>query len=293
MKNVGKFTLSLIQNKVTRDKDWNIKRASELLEKAYEVYKPDILALPELFNTPLINDSSDDLQYAEFLQDSKTLKMLSEFCKKKNVYLIGGSIPIKDEVKKNVIYNTCVCFDNKGEKKAIYRKIHLWDVDIPGSITYKESDTYSPGGLNDLLTTFDTPFARFGIGICYDVRFAELAYLLKSKKDIDVMVYPSAFPIVTGLIHWDILRRARAVDNQVWVAMISPSRNYEDKSYFQCYGSSSIINPFGEVTNEISYDEGIITSEIDLNLINQASTQIPIWKQKRNDLYELKCKKNI
>lgn len=287
----GKFRISLIQNRVIRDKDWNIKRAQELLETAYSVYKPDVLALPELFNTPLINGSSDELQFAEYLEDSVTLRMLSEFSKSRNVHLIGGSIPIKDFINSNVICNTCVCFDNLGNRKAIYRKLHLWDVDIPNSITYKESDTYKPGGFDDLLTTFDTPFAKFGIGICYDIRFPELAYLLKSKRDMDMMIYPSAFPIVTGLTHWDILRRARALDNQVWVAMISPSRNYNDSNYFQCYGYSSIVNPFGVVVNETSFDEGIITSEIDLDINKQANDQIPIWKQKRYELYEVTCKK--
>lgn len=288
----GKFVMSLIQNKVTRDKDWNLKRVGELLEYTYSTYKPDVIALPESFNTPLLVGGSDKLIYAEYLEDSRTLSILSDFAKKKGVHIIGGSLPIKDSLDIKKIYNTCVCFDDKGEAKAVYRKIHLFDVNIPGKICHKESDKITPGDVSDLLTVFETPFARFGIAICYDIRFIELAYLLKLKKNIDMLVYPSAFPVVTGTIHWDLLMRTRAMDNQIWTTMISPSRNFEDQTYFQCYGYSSFVNPYGVIINRIGYEEGVVTSEVDLSLNESISNEIPIWKQKRFDLYELTCSKN-
>lgn len=283
--------MSLIQNKIKLDKDWNLKRAQELLESTYQLYKPDIIALPESFNTPLIVGGCDKLFYSEYIEDSKSFKMVSDFAKKYNVHVIGGSIPIKDRSDKPKIYNTCVCFDNKGEAKATYRKIHLFDVDIPGKITHRESDKTTPGGESDLLTVFDTPFARFGLGICYDVRFVELAYLLRYKMNVDMLVYPSAFSLPTGTLHWDLLRKCRAMDNHVWVAMVSPSRNFEDTSYFQCYGNTSFVNPFGQVVNQMGYEEGVITSEIDLSLNEDIGNQIPIWKQKRFDLYDMVAKK--
>lgn len=290
--NKRKFVMSLIQNKITRDKDWNLKRVEELLEHTYSTYKPDIIALPESFNTPLIVGGSDKLFYSEFIEDSKSLKVLSDFSKRRAVHVIGGSLPIKDRSEVPKIYNTCVCFDDKGESKAVYRKLHLFDVHIPGKICHKESDKITAGDASDLLTVFETPFAKFGIGICYDIRFIELAYLLKLKKSVDMLVYPSAFPVVTGTMHWDLLMRARAMDNQVWTTMISPSRNYEDQTYFQCYGYSSFVNPYGHIINNIGYEEGVVTSEIDLSLNTSISNEIPIWKQKRYDLYELTCSKS-
>jgi len=117
----------------------------------------------------------------------------------------------------------------------------LFDIDVPGKITFKESDTLSPG---DNLTIIDSPWGKIGVGICYDIRFPELAMLMR-EKGVGLMVYPGAFNTTTGPLHWELLQRARAVDNQVFVATASPARN-PDSSY-QAWGHSSLISPWGEV----------------------------------------------
>ena len=101
------------------------------------------------------------------------------------------------------------------------------------------------------------------------------------------LVYPSAFNTVTGPMHWELLQRSRALDNNCFLAMCSPARNYDDLSYFQVYGFSTIVDPFGFIINKTGYDESIVSTTIDLQLIDDITEQIPTFKQKRKDLYEL------
>ena len=134
-------------------------------------------------------------------------KMLSDTAKELGKYIIGGSFP---ERYPGGIYNTCHCFDKEGKLSATHWKVHLFDISIENGITFKESDFLIAG---DKFTTFDTEFCKFGIGICYDVRFPDYAQILAREFNVDFLVYPSAFNTVTGPLHWDILRKARALDN--------------------------------------------------------------------------------
>lgn len=129
--------------------------------------------------------------------------------KKTGTFLIGGSIPERGEHGK--LYNTCLVFDRKGEQIAKFRKLHLFDIDIPGKVAYKESDTFGAG---NKIVTFDTEYCRIGLGICYDIRFPELGALL-AKQGAQVLVYPGNFTVHTGNLHWEYLLKARALDNQV------------------------------------------------------------------------------
>lgn len=135
------------------------------------------------------------------------------------------------------------------------------------------------------MTVVNTPWGGVGVGICYDIRFPELAGLMR-QRGANILIYPGAFNMVTGPAHWQLLQRARAVDNQVFVAACSPARN-PDSSYV-AWGHSSIISPWGEVLVEANEGEEIIYSEIDLNLVAEMRQNIPCWKQKRNDIYQLK-----
>lgn len=277
-----KFIMAICQLRVIADKNANLKRAEEMINAAVSLYNPNIVVLPEFFNTPL--DKGTVPEYAEEESDSISLQVLSKIAKTHNIHLIGGSIPIKED---NKYYNSCYCFDNEGQIKARHRKLHLFDIDIPGKMTYKESETISAG--NDF-TVFDTGYCKIGIGICYDIRFPEYAQLLKKDYDIDMLVYPAAFNTTTGPMHWELLQRMRAVDNNVWLAMASPARNYEKSDSYQCYGFSSIIDPFGTIVNSTKYEEDIVIANIDLTLNETMRTQIPTWSQKRNDLYEIRKK---
>lgn len=153
------------------------------------------------------NRSAEKLDGSE---QAPTLSFLKDISKKIGTYLVAGSIPEKGEDGK--LFNTSMVFDRKGEIIAKFRKLHLFDIDIPGKVTYKESDTFGAG---NKIVTFDTEYCKFGLGICYDIRFPELGILM-AKQGAKALIYPGNFTVHTGgMQHWDLLLKARALDNQV------------------------------------------------------------------------------
>lgn len=272
-----KFLMSMIQNRVFSSQSATLSRVSDLIDQTVKLYNPQIIVLPELFSIQISLDNI--VKYSEEKENSMSLKMLSQKSKEHSIYLVGGSIALREEGK---IYNASFSFNPIGEIIAEHRKVHLFDIDIPGKVTFKESEKLSFG---KQFTTFDTPFARFGIGICYDLRFPEYLSILKSEYKIDCMIYPSAFTKYTGELHWDLLGRSRALDNNVWVGLCSPARD-ENSGFPPVYGHSMIINPYGKVVAMSGHEENIINCEIDLNVNDEISNQIPTWKQKRYDMYE-------
>ncbi len=274
------FTLCLIQLKVIHDKPTNIERAREMIATAVKVHNPNLIVLPEFFQAPV---SLKNLQnYIEDADDSPSLNFLKEQAIKHSIDLIGGSIPVYFNKDKTKIYNACFCFNKKGEVQSIYKKLHLFDIDIPGKIKSKESSKITKG---DCFDVFKTEYATIGLGICYDIRFPELALTYKKEYNIDMMIYPAVFNTVTGPIYWDLLARSRAVDNQVYVALCSASRNYEDPSDYQAYGHSMLVQPDGVIQSTTGYEEGIVYGKVDLERKEEIGNNIPIWKQKRWDMY--------
>jgi len=139
----------------------------------------------------------------------ETSQMLSSLAKETQTYIIGGSIPELVDGDRR-IFNTLLCFNKEGKITATHRKQHLFDVDIPGGITFFESNYVSAGPAQ--LSTFETEFATFGLGICYDIRFPEYAFLLAREKGVHMLAYPANFSMRTGDLHWDLISRMRAVD---------------------------------------------------------------------------------
>jgi omega-amidase len=155
-------------------------------------------------------------------------------------------------------------------------------VSIKGKITFKESTNLSPG---NELTTFDTPYGRIGIGICYDIRFAELAGLYQ-RKGCSMIYYPGAFNMTTGPAHWELLIRSRSVDNQLYVAAVSPAR-CQDADY-KAWGFSSVSNPYGEIIAKADSSEEVVYADIDLDRLKEIRANLPYLSQKRNDIYDLR-----
>lgn len=179
--------------------------------------------------------------------------MLSKIAKELKIYLIGGTIP---EQRKDKFFNTCTIWSPAGDLLATYRKMHLFDVDIPGEITFKESDTFLSG---DSLTIVNIRGFKIGFGICYDARFEELAKLYR-LKGCNMLIYPSLFSMKTGPLHWEISARSRANDNQCYTAMISPSR--DPTSHHVAFGNSMVVDPWGQVINNAGTDEAVIVTEL-------------------------------
>jgi len=273
------FKFAGIQLAVTADKATNIKNAAEKITEAAQ-NGAKVISLPECFNCPYGNTYFP--QYAESATDGPTSAMLSEMASKNSVYLIGGSFPEKEGDK---IYNTSLSFGPDGKLIGKHRKIHLFDIDIPGKIRFIESETLSPG---DTLTIIETEFCKIGVGICYDMRFPELA-LIYQQKGCRFVCYPGAFNMTTGPVHWELLQRGRAVDNQIYVAAVSPAR--DTTATYIAWGHSSVINPWGEVVAKADENPTIIYADIDLSRQDEIRQQIPVLTQKRTTVYNLSSEK--
>lgn len=268
------FRLALVQLSVTASKPDNLLNASRMIKQA-ATNGAKIVALPECFNSPYGTSYFKD--YAECIPGNST-EVLANAAKENGVFLIGGSIPEEDKGK---LYNTCTVYNPEGTMIAKHRKVHLFDIDVPGKICFKESETLSPG--KDF-TTFDTPYCKIGIGICYDIRFPELAYVY-SDLGCKLLVYPGAFNMTTGPAHWELLQRSRAIDNQLYVASVSPAR--DEKASYVAWGHSTVVSPWGEVVETSEHEETIVYCDIKTNYVDEVRSQIPIRSQKRNDLYKV------
>ncbi|KAH7853251.1 hypothetical protein Vadar_000536 [Vaccinium darrowii] len=247
-----KFKIALCQLLVTADKERNIAHARKVIEEAAQK-GAQLVVLPEIWNSPYSNASFP--VYAEDIDAggdaSPSTMMLSELSRSLQITLVGGSIP---ELSGDKLYNTCCVFGTDGKLKAKHRKVHLFDIDIPGQITFKESLTLTGG---ESPTIVDTDVGRIGIGICYDMQFQELA-MLYAARGAHLICYPGAFNMVTGPLHWELVQRARRWPWQ-----------------------------FGEVLATTEHDEAIVVAEIDYSLIDLRRTNLPFQKQRRGDLYQL------
>ena len=268
--------LALCQMNVVDNKQSNLKKAGEMIRAGADA-NADFIILPEMFSCPYSNDKF--IEYAEYEQDSLSLNTISKLAGQNNVYILAGSIPEKENDK---LYNTSYLFDKTGKIIAKHRKMHLFDIDVKDQITFRESDVLTAG---DNVTIADTDFGRVGIGICYDVRFPELARLMVEKGAL-ILFYPGAFNMTTGPAHWELLFRSRALDNQAYCVGVAPALN--DEASYHSYGHSIVTTPWGEVLAQCDEKEQIIVCDVDLSEIKKIREELPLLKNKREDLYETK-----
>ncbi|KAK7923000.1 Hydrolase [Apiospora marii] len=182
--------------------------------------------------------------------------------------------------KKKKYYNTSLTFGPDGGLLASHRKVHLFDIDIPGKITFRESDVLSPG---NKVTLVDLPdYGRIAVAICYDIRFPELA-TVAARKGCFALVYPGAFNTTTGPLHWRLQGQARAMDNQIYVAMCSPAR--DEAASYHAWGHSLIVDPMAQVLVEAEESETTVCWELDSAKIEETRKNIPLVGQRRFDVY--------
>ncbi|XP_011078063.1 omega-amidase, chloroplastic isoform X1 [Sesamum indicum] len=276
---ISKFKIALCQLSVTGNKEQNIAHARQVIEAAAG-NGAQLILLPEIWNSPYSNDSFP--VYAEDIDAggdaSPSTAMLSELSRSLKITIVGGSIP---EWSGNKLYNSCCVFGTDGKLKAKHRKIHLFDIDIPGRMTFQESKTLTAG---ESPTIVDTDVGRIGIGICYDIRFQELAAIY-AARGAHLLCYPGAFNMTTGPLHWELLQRARAADCQLYVATCSPAR--DSGSSYVAWEHSTLVGPFGEVLATTEHDEATVIAEIDYSLLEQRRKYLPFQRQRRGDLYQL------
>lgn len=255
--------VALIQMPVTTDKSGNVREACRRI-RAAAAEGADLAVLPEMFCSPY-NTAS----FAEYGEEAggEAQTALSALAKEVGIYVVAGSLP---ELCAASIYNTSFVYDDTGRQIARHRKVHLFDIDIEGGQYFRESDVLSAG---DKVTAFDTPWGRVGLGICFDIRFAELATCM-ARLGADIFVFPGAFNMTTGPAHWELHFRARAVDSQVFTIGVAPAR-VAHASYVS-YGHSIVCDPWGRVIHDSGPGDIDAIVDLDLNLAASVRRQLPI-----------------
>lgn len=280
----SELKVALCQLEVGPEKAANLAGARKAIEEAAD-QGAQLVVLPECWNCPYGGKYFDG--YAEKVpaaggspspEESPSVALLVEVAKARGIFICGGSNPEREDGK---LYNAGVVVDNTGAILCKYRKIHLFDIDIPGKMTFKESDTLSPGSEP---TVFDSPWGKIGVAICYDMRFPELAMLMR-QQGAKAIIYPGAFNTTTGPKHYELLARARAVDNQCFVVACSPARlpGFE----YQAWGHSTVVDPWAKVLVTCEHEPCTIYADMDMAEAETVRTNIPVSKQKRQDVYKM------
>lgn len=270
-----KIKIAAIQMSTVADKMENVRTVKAYLEKIKDE-NPDFVILPEMFCCPYQTENFPI--YAE-KEGGPVWQQLSGYAKQYGIYLIGGSMPEKDA--EGNIYNTSYIFDREGKQIGKHRKVHLFDIDVKGGQTFKESDTLTAG---DSDTVFDTEFGKIGVMLCFDIRFPELSRMMVNDG-AKVIFVPAAFNMTTGPAHWELSFRTRALDNQIYMVGCAPARDVS--AGYISWGHSIVTDPWGRVTGMLDENEGILLAELDMDYEEQVREELPLLKSRRKDIYQL------
>lgn len=238
--------------------------------------RPDFIILPEYFSYYGL-DHKRSVELAQPLRETPAYLMAQRFAKRHNVGLQAGTILAKVPGEERV-ENVSVVFDRQGAEIASYRKIHLFDMDDLGSGAFRESDYIKPG---EDIVTWQFEGITFGTAICFDVRFPELFRALR-LKGAQVITLPAAYSMVTGMAHWELLARARAVETQChFIACGLGGTVVVDGQEKGCYGHSVIVDAWGKVVARAGQGAEAISAELDLETLSAIRKNMPVMKQRR------------
>lgn len=247
----------------------NLRDADRLVAEA-AARGAQLVALPEYF--PLISGNDMDKVHAREKEGAGPLQdFLRETAVRHKVWLVGGSIPLEAAVPDKV-RNSCLVFDDAGRRVARYDKIHLFGFHR-GTERYNESQTIEHGGE---VVAFDSPVGRVGLSICYDLRFPEL---YRAMGPVDLLVVPAAFTHTTGQAHWEVLLRARAVENLCYV--LAAAQGGTHPSGRMTWGDSMVVDPWGEVLERLAQGPGVVTAEMDPARIAELRASLPALEHRR------------
>jgi deaminated glutathione amidase len=207
-------------------------------------------------------------------ESNANIAMLQQLAHREAIWVHLGSLPVSTGDGK--LANRSILIDHRGEIAAIYDKIHLFDVDLAGGESWRESSSYRPG---NRLVAVDTPLGLLGLSICYDMRFPAL-YAQLGKAGVQALAIPAAFTVPTGKAHWHTLLRARAIESAAFVIAAAQSGKHEDGR--ETYGHSLVVDPWGEVLLDMGEGEGLGIVEIDLARVDEVRAQIPVHLNRRD-----------
>lgn len=251
----------------------NLLEAEKLIAEAVKA-GAKLVALPE--NFALMGNNELDKVKAKETDGLGTIQsFLENTAKKYGVWIVGGTIPIAGD-NDNKVRAACLIYDDKGNRVARYDKVHLFDVHVPNTNeVYRESDSIEAG---DETLVVDTPFGRMGVAVCYDLRFPEF-FRKMSEQGVDFIVIPSAFTAETGAAHWELLLRARAVENLCYV--IAPNQGGFHKNGRRTFGHSMIIDPWGVILDCYKTGSGFVSAEIEHDRIVKVRAGFPVLTHRR------------
>jgi predicted amidohydrolase len=248
----------------------NLDEAERLLTEAADG-GADIAALPETFI--YLGPVADIAEVAEPVPGGPTCERLAKISLERELWVLGGSLPERDGER---VYNTSPLFDRRGDLAARYRKIHLYDVDLPNQPPFRESASYAHGGE---LVTHETDLGRVGLSVCYDVRFPEL-YRGLMALGAELFFVPAQFQFETGKDHWHVLLRARAIENQCFVA--APAQWGEFGAGRKSYGHSLVVDPWGRILVEAPEEgTGVWFADLDLGHLRKIRDRLPALRHRR------------
>ncbi len=232
-----------------------------------------LVATPE--NTNYLGPHEEKVRRAEPL-DGPTVGRFAGLAREHGVFLLLGSYNERAPDERRC-YNTSVLYSPHGHVLAVYRKIHLFDVDVPGGVRFQESHTVVAG---EEIVVAETPLARLGLSICYDLRFGELYRALR-RRGADCLLVPSAFTLTTGRDHWEPLLRARAIETQCYVLAAAQWGQHDDAGLKESYGHALIVDPWGLVVGTASDGPGFALAAIDLERVARVRRAIPVEEHRR------------
>ena len=251
----------------------NLLEAERLIEEAVS-QQARLVVLPENFAL-MGKTEQDKVMHREADGNGTIQSFLAEQSARHGIWLVGGTIPMV-ATHENKVRATCLVFNDRGEQAARYDKLHLFDVElIESDEQYTESETIEPG---DQVVVVDSPFGRMGVAVCYDLRFPEL-FRQQLQAGMEILVLPSAFTAITGRAHWEVLVRARAIENLCYV--IAPDQGGYHLNGRETYGHSMIVDPWGTILNSLSRGPGVVCADIELGRLNNARRNFPSIEHRR------------
>ena len=267
-----RFLAAVCQMTSTSDAGRNLAQAEALVREA-AARGARWIGTPE--NTNFLGPHAEKVRRAEPL-DGPTCARFAALARELRVHLLLGSFNERAP-EPGRCFNTSVLFGPAGDRLAVYRKIHLFDVDVPGGVTFRESDTVVPGSE---VVVAETDVARFGLTICYDLRFGEL-YRALAERGAEVVAVPSAFTATTGRAHWEVLLRARAIETQAWVLAPAQVGRHDDGGLRESHGHAMIVDPWGAIAAECADGTGVAIAEVDLARVDSVRRAIPVAEHRR------------
>ncbi len=256
------------------DKAANLEKVDHLIARA-GAGGADVVVLPEKWNA--IGEVETMRAAAEPIEGGESVQAMSAWARHHGIVLVGGSITERREGREK-LSNTCLVFDPDGALAAVYRKIHLFDVEVGGHV-YRESEAEEPGDEAVVVAAGDW---TIGLSICYDVRFPEL-YRVLALEGADLLTVPSHFTLHTGRDHWEVLLRGRAIENHCYVA--AAAQIGEARPGKPSYGRSLIADPWGIVLAQAPDEECVISAELEKTRLEEVRRSLPSLASRRPEAY--------